>query len=285
MIGRLNHVAIAVPDLAAAADRYRDVLGAAVSAPLDQPEHGVTVIFVTLPNTKIELLGMLGQDSPIARFLARNQDGGIHHLCYEVPDIERARIALEAAGARALGPAKTGAHGRPVLFLHPKDFSGTLIELEESPPDEPSIRLGRPDDLEVVQRIVALAYAPYVARIGRAPAPMLADYAPAIAAGHLQVLELAGEVKGLIVLRPDAGGMLLENLALLPEAQGRGLGTRLIRLAEAATIKAGLPLLKLYTNEAMTENLRLYARLGFRETHRAEQDGLRRVFMEKPLKA
>ena len=134
MIGRLNHVAIAVPDLAAAAAQYRDLLGARVSAPVDQPEHGVTVVFVELANAKIELLHPLGADSPVAGFLARNPAGGIHHLCYEVADILAARDRLVAGGARVLGDGepKTGAHGRPVLFLHPKDFSGTLIELEQA---------------------------------------------------------------------------------------------------------------------------------------------------------
>ena len=134
MIGRLNHVAIAVPDLAAAAAQYRDTLGAAVSAPVDEPDHGVTVVFVTLPNTKIELLSPLGADSPIAKFLARNPAGGIHHVCYEVDDILAARDRLQAEGARVLGDGepKTGAHGKPVLFLHPKDFCGTLIELEQT---------------------------------------------------------------------------------------------------------------------------------------------------------
>ena len=133
MIGRLNHVAIAVPDLAAATARYRDVLGAEVSEPVDQPAHGVTVVFVTLPNTKIELLAPLGADSPIAGFLARNPAGGMHHLCYEVEDILTARDRLVAEGARVLGDGepKTGAHDKPVLFLHPKDFCGTLIELEQ----------------------------------------------------------------------------------------------------------------------------------------------------------
>ena len=133
MIGRLNHVAIAVPDLAAAAAQYRALLGARVSDPLDQPDHGVTVVFVELPNTKIELLHPLGEDSPIAGFLARNPAGGLHHLCYEVEDILAARDRLVDGGARVLGDGapKTGAHGKPVLFLHPKDFSGTLIELEQ----------------------------------------------------------------------------------------------------------------------------------------------------------
>ena len=133
MIGRLNHVAIAVPDLGAAAAQYRDLLGAEVSEPLDQPEHGVTVAFVTLPNTKIELLQPLGDDSPLVGFLARSPSGGMHHVCYEVADIGAARDRLVGEGARVLGGGepKTGAHGKPVLFLHPKDFSGTLIELEQ----------------------------------------------------------------------------------------------------------------------------------------------------------
>jgi methylmalonyl-CoA/ethylmalonyl-CoA epimerase len=134
MIGRLNHVAIAVRDLAAATAVYRDALGAAVSDPLPQPEHGVTVVFVTLPNTKIELLEPLGSNSPIAKFLERNADGGIHHVCYEVDDILAARDRLQARGARVLGDGqpKIGAHGKPVLFLHPKDFCGTLVELEQA---------------------------------------------------------------------------------------------------------------------------------------------------------
>jgi methylmalonyl-CoA/ethylmalonyl-CoA epimerase len=133
MIGRLNHVALAVRDLATAADVYRSALGAEVSAPLPLPEHGVTTVFVTLPNTKIELLAPLGDDSPIAKFLERNPDGGMHHVCYEVADIRAARDRLKAQGMRVLGDGepKTGAHGKPVLFLHPKDFFGTLIELEE----------------------------------------------------------------------------------------------------------------------------------------------------------
>jgi methylmalonyl-CoA/ethylmalonyl-CoA epimerase len=133
MIGKLNHVAIAVPDLAAAAAKYRDTLGAEVSAPLPLPEHGVTTVFVTLPNAKIELLEPLGEGSPIAKFLKRNPDGGIHHLCYEVEDISAARDRLKAQGARILGDGepKRGAHGKPVLFLHPKDFNGTLVEIEE----------------------------------------------------------------------------------------------------------------------------------------------------------
>ncbi|RME18813.1 MAG: methylmalonyl-CoA epimerase [Alphaproteobacteria bacterium] len=133
MIGRLNHVAIAVPDLEAAAAQYRDTLGAEVGAPQDEPDHGVTVVFITLPNTKIELLHPLGEDSPIRGFLEKNPAGGIHHVCYEVDDILAARDRLKAAGARVLGNGepKIGAHGKPVLFLHPKDFNGTLIELEE----------------------------------------------------------------------------------------------------------------------------------------------------------
>ncbi len=133
MIGRLNHVAIAVPDLAAASAQYREVLGARVSEPLDQSAHGVTVVFVELPNAKIELLYPLGDSSPIQSFLERNPSGGMHHLCYEVEDIIAARDRLVAEGARVLGDGepKTGAHDKPVLFLHPKDFSGTLIELEQ----------------------------------------------------------------------------------------------------------------------------------------------------------
>ncbi|MCC7257786.1 MAG: methylmalonyl-CoA epimerase [Gammaproteobacteria bacterium] len=134
MIGKLNHVAIVVPDLAAATALYRDTLGAEVSAPLPLPEHGVTTVFVVLPNTKIELLHPLGEDSPVAKFLATSPAGGIHHLCYEVRDIRAARDRLRAAGARVLGDGepRTGAHGKPVLFLHPKDFCGTLIELEQA---------------------------------------------------------------------------------------------------------------------------------------------------------
>lgn len=134
MIGRLNHVAIAVPDLEAAAARYRDVLGAHVSDPMPEPDHGVTVVFVALPNTKIELLHPLGEESPIAAFLQRNAAGGIHHICYEVDDILAARDRLQAEGARVLGDGepKIGAHGKPVLFLHPKDFFGSLIELEQA---------------------------------------------------------------------------------------------------------------------------------------------------------
>ena len=134
MIGRLNHVAIVVPDLKAATAVYRDTLGAEVSPEEDQPEHGVTTVFIELPNTKVELLGILGDKSPIAAFLERNPNGGIHHLCYEVPDIEAARDQLVKDGARVLGDGdpKIGAHGKPVLFLHPKDFCGTLVELEEA---------------------------------------------------------------------------------------------------------------------------------------------------------
>jgi methylmalonyl-CoA/ethylmalonyl-CoA epimerase len=134
MIGRLNHVAIAVPDLEAAARQYRDVLGAAVSPVEDQPEHGVQTVFVELPNTKVELLGTLGEGSPIQGFLDRNPAGGIHHLCYEVEDIRAAADRLRAQGARVLGSGepKIGAHGKPVLFLHPKDFNGTLLELEQA---------------------------------------------------------------------------------------------------------------------------------------------------------
>jgi methylmalonyl-CoA/ethylmalonyl-CoA epimerase len=134
MIGRLNHVALAVSDLARASATYRETLGATVSEPLPLPEHGVTTVFVTLPNTKIELLEPLGAGSPIAKFLERNPDGGIHHLCYEVDDIHAARDQLRAGGARVLGDGepKIGAHGKPVLFLHPKDFFGTLVELEQA---------------------------------------------------------------------------------------------------------------------------------------------------------
>jgi methylmalonyl-CoA/ethylmalonyl-CoA epimerase len=134
MIGRLNHVAIAVKSLAASTAVYRNTLGAKVSAPDSLPEHGVTVVFVELPNTKIELLEPLGPTSPIARFLEKNPDGGIHHVCYEVDDIIAARDRLKADGARVLGDGepKIGAHGKPVLFLHPKDFCGTLVELEQA---------------------------------------------------------------------------------------------------------------------------------------------------------
>ncbi|MGF1659513.1 MAG: methylmalonyl-CoA epimerase [Rubrimonas sp.] len=134
MIGRLNHVAIAVPDLQAGIATYRDALGATVTAPQAQPAHGVTVVFIELPNTKIELLEPLGEASPIAAFLAKNPSGGIHHVCYEVDDILAARDHLKAQGARVLGDGdpKIGAHGKPVLFLHPKDFNGTLVELEQA---------------------------------------------------------------------------------------------------------------------------------------------------------
>jgi methylmalonyl-CoA/ethylmalonyl-CoA epimerase len=134
MIGRLNHVAIAVPDLAAAAAQYRDTLGARVGAPRDEPDHGVTVVFIDLPNTRIELLTPLGTASPIAGFLEKSPAGGIHHVCYEVDEILAARDRLKAAGARVLGSGepKTGAHGKPVLFLHPKDFNGCLVELEQA---------------------------------------------------------------------------------------------------------------------------------------------------------
>ena len=134
MIGRLNHVAIVAPDLAAAAALYRDTLGASVSDPVDMPEHGVTTVFVALPNARIELLCPLGDDSPVAGFLARNPAGGMHHVCYEVEDILAARDRLAAAGARVLGDGapRIGAHGKPVLFLHPKDFCGTLVELEQA---------------------------------------------------------------------------------------------------------------------------------------------------------
>jgi methylmalonyl-CoA/ethylmalonyl-CoA epimerase len=134
MIGRLNHIAIAVPDLQGAAAKYRDTLGATVSEPLELPSHGVTTIFVELPNTKIELLHPLGDKSPIKAFLDRNPSGGIHHMCFEVEDILAARDRLKADGARVLGSGnpETGAHGKPVLFLHPKDFFGTLIEIEQA---------------------------------------------------------------------------------------------------------------------------------------------------------
>jgi methylmalonyl-CoA/ethylmalonyl-CoA epimerase len=134
MIGRLNHVAIAVRDLNAATRIYRDTLGATVSEPDALPEHGVTVVFVSLPNTKIELLEPLGAQSPIAKFLDRNPDGGIHHVCYEVDDILAARDKLISTGAKVLGSGepRIGAHGKPVLFLHPKDFCGTLVELEQA---------------------------------------------------------------------------------------------------------------------------------------------------------
>ena len=134
MLGRVNHIAIAVPDLAAAAATYRDVLGARVSQAQALPEHGVTVVFVELANTKVELLEPLGPASPITAFLEKNPSGGMHHICYEVDDIASAREALKAAGARVLGTGEpsVGAHGKPVLFLHPKDFNGTLIELEQA---------------------------------------------------------------------------------------------------------------------------------------------------------
>jgi methylmalonyl-CoA/ethylmalonyl-CoA epimerase len=134
MIGRLNHVAIAVRNIAQAAEVYRDVLGARVSEVVPQPEHGVSTVFITLPNAKIELLEPLGAGSPIEKFLERNPDGGIHHLCYEVDDILAARERLKATGARVLGDGepKIGAHGKPVLFLHPKDFCGTLVEIEQA---------------------------------------------------------------------------------------------------------------------------------------------------------
>ncbi|ATU91977.1 methylmalonyl-CoA epimerase [Phyllobacterium zundukense] len=133
MLGRLNHVAIAVPDLAAASAIYRNTLGAKLTEPQMLPEHGVTVVFIDVGNTKIELLEPLGVDSPIAAFLAKNPSGGMHHVCYEVPDIVAARDRLKEQGARILGDGepKIGAHGKPVLFLHPKDFNGTLIELEQ----------------------------------------------------------------------------------------------------------------------------------------------------------
>jgi len=134
MIGRLNHVAIVVPDLAAAAALYRDTLGAEVSEAVDMPQHGVTTVFVTLPNTKIELLHPLGDKSPVSSFLSRNPGGGMHHVCYEVDDILAARDRMQAQGARVLGNGepRIGAHEKPVLFLHPKDFCGTLVELEQA---------------------------------------------------------------------------------------------------------------------------------------------------------
>ena len=134
MIGRLNHVAIAVPNLAAAAAQYRDTLGAVVGPVQDQPEHGVSVVFIALPNTKIELLTPLGENSPISVYLHKNPSGGIHHICYEVADILAARDHLQKLGARILGSGapRIGAHGKPVLFLHPKDFNGTLLELEQA---------------------------------------------------------------------------------------------------------------------------------------------------------
>ena len=132
MLGNLNHIAIAVPDIEAAASVYRDTLGARVSEPVDLPEHGVTTVFVELPNAKIELLHPLGDDSPIRGFLERNPSGGMHHVCFEVDDIHAANDRLDSAGARVLGKPAIGAHDKPVLFLHPKDFCGTLIELEQS---------------------------------------------------------------------------------------------------------------------------------------------------------
>lgn len=135
MIGRLNHVAIVVPDLTVAAARYRDLLGARPGAPQALPEHGVTVVFVELENSKIELMSPLGVDSPVAKFLARNPAGGMHHVCYEVPDLASALTRLTASGARVLGEPRIGAHGLPVVFLHPGDFDGSLIELEEVKPE------------------------------------------------------------------------------------------------------------------------------------------------------
>ncbi len=137
MIGRLNHLAIVVPDLAAAAARYRDLLGASVDVPRELPDHGVTVVFVELPNSKIELMTPLGADSPVAKFLADHPGGGMHHVCFEVPDIATEARRLVEGGARILGDGRPriGAHGLPVLFLHPKDFDGTLIELEEVKPE------------------------------------------------------------------------------------------------------------------------------------------------------
>ena len=133
MIGKLNHVAIAVPDLEKATAVYRDVLGAKVSAPMPQPAHGVTVVFVELPNTKLELLLPLGDKSPIAGFLEKNPSGGIHHMCFEVNDLLGTRDELKAKGLRVLGDGepKIGAHNKPVLFLHPKDFNGCLLELQQ----------------------------------------------------------------------------------------------------------------------------------------------------------
>ena len=133
MIGKLNHVAIAVPDLSAASEQYRTTLGAKVGDPVDEKDHGVSVVFIELPNTKVELLHPLGSNSPIQGFLDKNPNGGIHHICYEVADIKQARDQLLSFGARILGEGepKIGAHGKPVIFLHPKDFNGTLIELEE----------------------------------------------------------------------------------------------------------------------------------------------------------
>jgi methylmalonyl-CoA/ethylmalonyl-CoA epimerase len=135
MIGRLNHIAIVVPDLGESVRRYRELLGADCGNPVEMPDHGVTVVFVELDNTKIELMTPLGAESPIAKFLAEHPSGGMHHVCYEVPDIASAVATLTAAGARILGPIATGAHRLPVVFLHPKDFDGTLIELEEVKPE------------------------------------------------------------------------------------------------------------------------------------------------------
>lgn len=135
MIGRLNHVAIAVPDLTSAAAKYRDLLGAEIGEPQVLAEHGVTVVFVTLPNTKLELMQPFGEQSPIGKFLEKNPGGGIHHLCFEVNDLKGAAETLVKGGARVLGEPKLGAHGLPVLFLHPRDFDGTLIELEEVKPE------------------------------------------------------------------------------------------------------------------------------------------------------
>jgi methylmalonyl-CoA/ethylmalonyl-CoA epimerase len=134
MMGRLNHVAIAVPDIAKAAAVYRRLPGAEVSAEVPQPDHGVTTVFITLPNSKIELLEPLGDDSPVAKFLERNPEGGVHHVCFEVADIIAAREHLRESGVRVLGGGepKIGAHGKPVLFLHPKDFCGTLVEIEQA---------------------------------------------------------------------------------------------------------------------------------------------------------
>ena len=133
MIGKLNHIAIATPNLDEATKTYANILGVKISAPLDQFEHGVRVVFIELPNTKIELLEPLGENSPIEKFLERNKKGGIHHVCFEVEDIDHALLRLKKDGATVLGDgkAKIGAHGKPVIFLHPKDFNGTLIELEE----------------------------------------------------------------------------------------------------------------------------------------------------------
>ena len=133
MIGRLNHVAIAVPDLESAMALYREKLGAKVSEPLDQPDHGVTVVFIELPNTKVELLYPLGDNSPIKNFLDKNPKGGIHHVCYEVDDVNAAKDVLAGTGVRVLGEPKIGAHNNPVIFLHPGDFNGTLVELEQVP--------------------------------------------------------------------------------------------------------------------------------------------------------